>query len=44
MTTAEMQTLANFTEATAANGGINPNWDFTNIWFLPTGSYPLLTN
>jgi len=42
MTTAEMQTLANFTQATDANGGINPNWDFTNIWFLPAASYPLL--
>jgi filamentous hemagglutinin family protein len=44
MTTAEMQTQANFTSATAANGGINPNWDFTNIWFLPSGSYPLLVS
>jgi hypothetical protein len=37
-----MQTHANFTSATPANGGINPDWDFMMTWFQPPGSYPLL--
>jgi hypothetical protein len=42
MTTAQMQTEANFTSATSANGEINPGWNFTTIWYMPSGSYPLL--
>ena len=39
MNTANMQTQANFTSATTANGNINPNWDFNNTWAMGTGSY-----
>ena len=47
MSTANMQTLANFTSATAANGNVNPNWDFstTPIWSFKSGTnngYPVL--
>jgi len=42
LTTAQMQTQANFTSATPANGSINPDWDFMTTWFQPPGSYPLL--
>jgi len=43
MTTASMQNQANFTSATAANGNVNPNWDFTNTWVMYNGyTYPLL--
>jgi hypothetical protein len=43
MTTAQMQTEANFTSATAANGNVNPAWDFTDTWFMNGAhSYPLL--
>ena len=42
MNTANMQTAANFTSATAANGNVNPNWDSTR-WTLADGSYPGLT-
>jgi filamentous hemagglutinin family protein len=43
MTTAQMQTQANFTSATAANGRVNPGWDFSNVWLMYDGStYPLL--
>jgi hypothetical protein len=43
MTTAQMQTQANFTSATAANGHVNPGWDFTNTWVMQDGhTYPLL--
>ena len=43
MTTADMQTQANFTSATAANGNANPGWDFTNTWTLYAGdTEPLL--
>jgi hypothetical protein len=42
MTTAQMQTEANFTSATSANGNVNPNWNFTTVWYMPSGSYPLL--
>jgi trimeric autotransporter adhesin len=44
MTTVQMQTQANFTSATNANGNVNPNWDFTNTWTMYSGhTYPLLT-
>jgi filamentous hemagglutinin family protein len=43
MTTANMQTLANFTAATSANGNVNPNWDFAGTWVMYSGfTYPLL--
>jgi filamentous hemagglutinin family protein len=43
MTTAQMQTQVNFTSATAANGHVNPQWDFVNTWFMTNGhTYPLL--
>jgi hypothetical protein len=43
MTTAQMQTQANFTSATAANGHVNPGWDFSNTWVMHDGhTYPLL--
>ncbi|WP_211467872.1 YDG domain-containing protein [Collimonas silvisoli] len=43
MTTAQMQTQANFTSATPANGNVNPGWDFLNTWVMyDTYTYPLL--
>jgi len=43
MTTAQMQTQANFTSATAANGNVNPAWDFAATWVMYQGeTYPLL--
>jgi hypothetical protein len=43
MSTANMQTQANFTSATAANGNVNPGWDFTGTWVMYNGfTYPLL--
>jgi filamentous hemagglutinin family protein len=36
--TAELLNLANYTSATDANGNVNPNWDFTNTWFMVNGS------
>jgi len=43
MTTAQMQQQANFTSATAANGNVNPNWDFSTVWRMYDGnSRPLL--
>jgi hypothetical protein len=43
LTTAQMQTQANFTSATAANGNANPGWDFANIWVMYEGyTAPLL--
>jgi filamentous hemagglutinin family protein len=43
MTTAQMQTQANFTSATAANGNVNPGWDFANTWVAYDGhTSPLL--
>jgi len=43
MTTAQMQTQANFTSATAANGSVNPAWDFAGTWVMYDGhTYPLL--
>ncbi|WP_211473880.1 YDG domain-containing protein [Collimonas humicola] len=41
MTTANMQNQANFTSSTAANGNLNPAWDFSNTWLI-SGGYPLL--
>ena len=38
-----MQTQANFTSATAANGNVNPAWDFAATWVMYQGeTYPLL--
>jgi filamentous hemagglutinin family protein len=43
MTTAQMQSQANFTSATVANHNINPGWDFVADWFIHDGkTYPLL--
>jgi filamentous hemagglutinin family protein len=43
MTTAQMQQQVNFTSSTAANGGVNPNWDFAGTWVMYNGNtYPLL--
>jgi len=43
MTTANMQTQANFTSATAVNGNVSPAWDFLGTWVMYNGySYPLL--
>ncbi len=43
MTTADMQTQANFTTATPANGNVNPGWDFATTWVMYDGyTYPLL--
>ena len=45
MTTAQMQQQANFTSPTAANGNVNPAWDFTSTWFMDNGNtYPMLTS
>jgi hypothetical protein len=45
MTTAQMQTQANFTSATSANGNVNPGWDFTNTWVMYSGyTFPLLSS
>ncbi len=41
LTTAQMQTAANFNSATAANGFSNPAWDTTRHWKLADGSYPV---
>ena len=47
MSTANMKLLANFTEATAANGNVNPGWDFTTpVWKIDpanNGGYPYLS-
>ncbi|MFC1626530.1 beta strand repeat-containing protein [Pseudomonadota bacterium] len=43
MVTADMQAQANFTSATAANGSVDPAWDFTNTWVMTEGAtYPRL--
>jgi hypothetical protein len=42
MTTKQMQTRANFTSATKANGFIDPDWDFNNVWTMKGHSYPQL--
>ncbi len=41
MTTGQMQTQANFTSSTPANGSVNPAWDFTSTWVM-FGGYPIL--
>jgi filamentous hemagglutinin family protein len=43
LTTAQMQTQANFTTATVANGNVNPAWNFASTWLMVDGSTtPLL--
>ncbi len=43
MTTAQLQTQANFTSATNANKNNNPAWDLANTWIMYNGmSMPLL--
>lgn len=42
LTTAQLQTEANLVTATAANGGVNPDWDFSSVWFIAPHAYPLL--
>ena len=43
MTTTQMLTEANFTSGTAANGHVNPGWDFNAAWVMYDGhTYPLL--
>jgi hypothetical protein len=43
MATADMQTQANFTSATSANGSVNPAWDFASTWVMYDGhTSPLL--
>jgi filamentous hemagglutinin family protein len=43
MSLAQLQTQANFTSATSANGNVNPGWDFTSSWILYEGhTNPLL--
>ena len=45
MTTSQMQIAANFTQATAANGNVDPNWDFSKTWTLYEGhTAPLLVS
>ncbi|WP_217645999.1 YDG domain-containing protein [Collimonas sp. OK307] len=45
MTTANIQNQANYTSSTAANGSVNPAWDFTpgtGTWVMFSGNHPLL--
>ena len=43
MSTSDMKTLANFTQATPANGSTNPGWDLGATWVMYDGyTYPLL--
>ncbi|HUW29017.1 MAG TPA: GLUG motif-containing protein [Sulfuriferula sp.] len=43
MSTADMQTQANFMSATAANGNANPGWDLIGTWVIYDGhTSPLL--
>lgn len=43
MSTAAFKSTANFTGATAANGDVDPGWDFTNVWTVLEGRpYPVL--
>ena len=43
LTTAQMQTQANFTTANAVNDNFNPGWDFANVWVMYSGyTNPLL--
>jgi filamentous hemagglutinin family protein len=36
--TAELLNLANYASKTPENGQVNPNWDFTNTWYMVNGS------
>jgi len=38
LTTADFMKLANFTSATAANGNVNPGWDFNTTWWMSEGN------
>ncbi len=38
MTTADFMNKANFTSATAANGNVNPSWDFDTNWWMSEGN------
>jgi filamentous hemagglutinin family protein len=43
LSTADMQALSTYTTASAANGNVNPAWDFASVWTLYNGAtYPLL--
>ena len=45
MATADMKLQGNFTGPTAANGMVNPNWNFTpttGVWTINAGGYPCL--
>ncbi|TAN53530.1 MAG: filamentous hemagglutinin N-terminal domain-containing protein, partial [Methylococcaceae bacterium] len=42
MDTIGMMTGTNFTTATTANGSVNPNWNFSNIWGITANAYPYL--
>ena len=43
MTTAQLQQQVNLISATAANGSVNPAWDFSSTWVMYNGNtYPLL--
>jgi hypothetical protein len=43
LSSAQMQVQANFSSATAYNGGINPDWDLVNTWIIYEGhTAPLL--
>jgi filamentous hemagglutinin family protein len=43
LSTAQMQQQANFMSSTAANGNVNPAWDFSSTWVMYSGhTYPLL--
>lgn len=43
LTTAQMQTGANFSSPTSANGNANPAWDFSRTWIMYDGyTAPLL--
>jgi hypothetical protein len=41
MATSDMQLQANFTSSTAANGSVNPGWDFTGTWVITGQHYPV---
>ncbi len=43
LSTADLQTQANLTSATTANGAVDPAWDFSNTWVMYEGhTAPLL--
>jgi hypothetical protein len=43
LSSAQLQTAANFSSATAANGNANPGWDMANTWIVYDGhTAPLL--